>query len=652
MFRRLWGGVEQTSGTCDGGPDNQPAREQKGPDMPHTPAMPQAMQGQQDSLDIVVRGYVAYLVCSVALFTLCYHGALVLDWTFQTLSLVSGGLIAFFSLGWLVWMRRGLRGASRNTNSRAAWLLATLALACALLALFAVKPNADDTIYLANPLWDFENPAHPITGYYPFAFIEPQARLSILSLQANAMFCSVAASWLHVQPQDVYYFLLPSLAGLALPCVWYLLLRLFSENRAAVLAGVACVVLVLCLDGATHRAPGSFALVRIWQGKVILKALLTPFALWAMLRMLCAGGLFNGVLVFATGVAALGMSIVSAFYFPFLAALACGSHWLIFPRTAPLGRRILTPLLLVLYPVGLMLPQYLLIKNALSQLPSEKSWPVTLETLVEFVYGWPSPTLVAFGLGLTLLLVLKRFRLAAWTGLWAGVVLVGLLIPGMGKWVAENLTSHDTLWRIFYTLPFLLVAGLGVLALYERVSGSRPWSYAIWSGLGALLCLVASLAFVPGSISPFNPSDTAFAFPPRHKLPPNEVAIGRMVAGSDLPGGSMFAALPVSRTLPLLTSRFRQGELRSGFIMLPLTIFAGDIDKGLGRMAAHRFVGGQQLDATGKQALRKELENPYDYLVLHKSALEYPGVEHLLREKGYAPCMELPEALTLWRRGA
>ena len=204
--------------------------------------------------------------------------------------------------------------------------LLVFALAMAILASIAHRPDADDAMYLnmATTVADYPDRALlSFDGTLP----DPDVPLPEVAYRAHSL--------------EVLVGILSSASGLSAISIlhigiafWAALLAVFAQAELQKilvpnqwLLGTIVAVLVLLALGETHRGYGNFSFVRMHQGKGILLTAVIPLLIAYALRFMRTPSGENWWLLLITMIAASGVSSSGLIIAPIAAVLALFSAW-------------------------------------------------------------------------------------------------------------------------------------------------------------------------------------------------------------------------------------------------------------------------------------------------------------------------------------
>lgn len=280
----------------------------------------------------VLDGCLDVSVAALAVWTLLYWFALAgLDLTIALVLwvvAVAGVIVWRVRASWTAWL----------PPARAAQTWAVVAVALALAALSSVisRPDGDDASFVARSTWVADHGALPSGD---FVFSQPGwpatfgAVPNVSSIEA--LFGVVARATGLATGDVVYRFFVP-LATFA--AVWALgvLFRAWQARRPT--ASLLLTAVFLVLGGYAHATWGNLHLARIWQGKVVLLAILVPYLYAAVATVarprttpasrseLARIGALAGMI----GLAGIGCSSTAVFLVPLIAGAT--SLWLLVQR--------------------------------------------------------------------------------------------------------------------------------------------------------------------------------------------------------------------------------------------------------------------------------------------------------------------------------
>lgn len=229
--------------------------------------------------------------------------------------------------------------------------------------------------------------------HYLFSSHELFASFSWATAKAYEYMQAIVAFGFHLRFLDVYYFLMPALAGFLIPMALYLAIVQFSDDTFSAVIGTLVTSGVILSLGETHRTFGNFSFVRIFQGKAILLSLGIPlfvaFSMNYFAQPTYKTGL--GLLFLATGLVRLSSSAI--FMLPALACVLALAYMISTPRY--LLTRLVGYFACLVYVVAVALYVFFFWKLGLDNAsPANQGWPTTFLGHVNFFVRAkaPSPT--------------------------------------------------------------------------------------------------------------------------------------------------------------------------------------------------------------------------------------------------------------------
>lgn len=586
------------------------------------------------------------LLAAFAVFTFVYDLALIVPLSLRGVTLISAAACLLPLLASLRRVRSFLVELKADlvaqTREPAAWWLLLLCLVAGGVALLTHWFNADDSFYLSRAVLSWENFGSPIEATYPFAFTHG-AGGRFPSLPAWEHLWAAVAALIGCHPLDIYGNVGPFLAGALVPWAWAFLLDRISSTQRAVLVGVATLLILMLVDGTTHRGVAKFGLLRIWQGKVVLITVVAPLALAVTLDLLRGGRARDWLRLLVLGVAGVGLTTTSAFLLPILVGVAGGVYWLVERPPTPAWRSLLAALAVFAYPALCVLPFYRDLVGPKAIFADDVA--DNLHDILLGVYGRDlAPTVVTVLLALVSLMLLRRKRLLAWFALWGAVMAVPLEWKPSADFIVQHITSRDALWRLAYAGPCLLVAAVGIGEL-TTVRVLRWLVPAALAGAAVGAVVLAVLLIAP---SPYSTPDITFPeIAPR--APAKELATCRKLLDA-LPPGTLLAPRELSVVLPMLSSRLRLTNFRE-FDAAPQLVLDGRPEVAADLTAAHDYVSGLVNTPAGRHGLRRIAALGLDAVVLSPAMPQPQGAVDVLLATGFHE-ITLPSRYRAFVRGA
>lgn len=487
-------------------------------------------------LDAVVEvGVVAF-----AGWTLLYHAAIVLDLRPSAILIV--WIAVTTALVALRATRRGRRaspvlGGARNGPA------AIVALGVAVLASFLVRPDLDDASYVVRSTWVAERDDLG-TGDILFS----HGRWSALVgqdpyLPSFETLLGALARLTGISAGSVVYLVWVPLATFA--AIWSLWMMLRAWRLRSPLAGLALAVVLLLWGGAVHASWGNLHLGRIWQGKVVLLAVLVPATYaWCAAYWRSTPGPRRRralALVGASAVAAVGLSPAGVFVLPGVAVVGAVAG----AAARRPGRAVALAAVGCAYPLaaGVVTRFVGNVGDAAATVgPAINPWTRTLGT------GVPAVVVAVAGAVALLGALLPR-----WSGIRSPIgrvtaaasVLVAVLIgvPPVYDVISGLMGTDAIAWRAVWVVP--------VPALVAALASVVPWRRAP----GVLAGLVAAAALVVGGQPLWSGSNGAeLVRTPRWKMHTYDLTTARWIVDEAPRAGRYLARTGVVAAVGTMTT--------------------------------------------------------------------------------------------------
>ncbi len=339
-------------------------------------------------------------------------------------------------------------------------ILWVLAIACALIALCAHRPDRDDSFYVNLAVAAIDHPEDTLLSDDTLMGI-PGLPLHLVAYRVHSveLFYAVISYVTGIPAIYAFHWLSAAIGGLLMPLCFARLFRWLTPRRW--LWATIAMVFVLVAVGETHRWYGNFGLVRMWQGKAYFLFLLGPLIYAHALRFAARPKLTTWLLLAAAQISSVGCTSTALWAAPVAALIALSS--------------VLRPFVwrdLLLFFAGALSSTYLLIigsvlkgtvqkilQNKLQDLPVGTRLPEALTIMlgdshllffcmVAIVSAW---ALCPPGIG-------RRFAIVA-----PLAVLLVLLNPYLAEWIILHLTG-PAYWRGLWAMPLPLLMALVLIA--------------------------------------------------------------------------------------------------------------------------------------------------------------------------------------------
>lgn len=396
------------------------------------------------------------------------------------------------SIGMLAWWKP--KATSRHfRQNRSHWAaMAALVITAAAISLFTNRPDLDDGSFFHRALVAAENPHAPIALTDTSHDTPGLPAITPLHVFTSIeVVTALLARFFHIPQIIAIHLVLGTIANVMLPIVYFLVLRSFNARTGPAIFGTAVALAFLLICGDSHRDWGNFTIVRSWQGKCMLMALILPLSLMYALRFLLRGRKRDLLRLHATICCGIGLSGTALFLLPFVVGLAAVATWISTRFQWFVGRRVLLSTSILALPM------------IVSVLPWLGALPRLGDISFFLTGGWPTSRVANLGLVITVgsaalytayvtvLLICKpaEVKLRAFA-VYTGLVALLLLVPVSGN-LLMRIVTPGAYWRFAYAFMAPLLAGVTVIAVSAR-HGARPR----WMRLLMGTILVAATAFV------------------------------------------------------------------------------------------------------------------------------------------------------------
>jgi hypothetical protein len=367
----------------------------------------------------------------------------------------------------------GLRGEARATSGEdagkhVAWIVVLVASAAVCVTLVASRPDADDAFYRSISATLLRYPQQPVLLHDTlYRLPDVPILLQFYRLSNYDVLVATLAWFTGIDHLLVAYLVLPSLFAAFSVLGWaYLLRRIVPARWSWLLLILFPVVLAL---GEMHRDVGNFAFVRLFQGKAILVTGMVPVIAGAALRFVRYGGVRHWLLLFAAGIAALGVSASALFVAPAAAALGLAGGW---SMNAASSRRFAVGMLASAYVLGAGWVMVSVAHGGAGDLVSTSPMPAVMPILDD-TWGVWSTRLLLVALLAAWAFVRDPVR-ARYLSAGAFFFLLAVLNPYTVRFVADHLVGVRTYWRLTWALPLPLFLAVLLDGMIERAWHIRP----------------------------------------------------------------------------------------------------------------------------------------------------------------------------------
>ena len=425
------------------------------------------------------------------------------------------------------------------------WMvLAALIGIATIFALCSNRPDLDDCSFLQLAAQTLNHPGRPPLSFdAALGQIIPALRFAPYRIASYELLVAWIAEWSGLELSSVYYLLMPGLcSGLGMVVAFVFVRPFFSSRRVALLATTVFLLLMFAW-GETHIAYGNRVFVRLFQGKGLIIALTTPFAITVGLMMIRSPAPLLVMVLFVVNICAVGVSSSGLVMTVFTGLIICAAS-----VTRDLRKTVLACLsvgVTLAYPAALAL-----------WLATQKKSGISLSEVGTYL-----PINASLGLHVresaalaALLLCFAVFHAQRDNvrRLLVGCV-VGVILNPWFSFLIATITSRNMSWRLAWAAPVPLLVSIGLVAGL-RVDDHGPIfpvkKRALAVGLLSV-CPLSLFLFSPGwVVSPANHVVWGY---PAAKLPAEYHAARKIAAKIRhvRPHGTVLAHMDIAAWLPL-----------------------------------------------------------------------------------------------------
>ena len=472
---------------------------------------------------VLVGGYAALAAASAAVYA--FAGARwSITWLLLLLAAAAGAVLTYYrATGQL----RLSFHASEKRSAPGAFTAVAWAGALAILSLYLVRLDGDDTQYVHLSTWIAEHGEFPLRDtlfsdqVFPAIFYPPLSSF-------EALIGTVASAAGFSAPGLTYLGVSPVATALGVLALWRLL-RMWRAPMVGLALSTALIFLLMAAQ--EQQTFGNLFVGRIWQGKIVFLVILVPL-LFVLLQTFAERPTWKqGVLLVAAGTTAVGLTSSGAFLVPVLALGCLAPLALRSVRQAAIGF-----LAVSAYPLGS------LAVTAVIGLRTASEFDVVTGEIARFVLGTGLFAFVAVGAALVGPVLVPSRAAALMTGTTVVLVLI-LFAPPVPPLMLDITGIGRVLWRVVWIVPIAALAGVVATSVPARISSPA---------LRAVPAVVIWAVLIAWG-SPIWDAATVKSLP-SWKRPPQSIDAARQILERAEPGDIVLAPRTVSQTILIMSA--------------------------------------------------------------------------------------------------
>lgn len=356
--------------------------------------------------------------------------------------------------------------------------LIVLGIACALINVFTLRPDADDFSYFHRAVFGLLDLSAPISIHNNAHDIKSLPALSPVFLTSSLEVVeALVAKAFGIQPIFFYQQIIGSLTLFIFAAVYFLVFRYLRFSQYASLLGVAIIIFLYAFSGDSHQDWGNFTVVRVWQGKCILITLLVPLTALLTFQFLRTGSSSDLLRLHFVALSGIGLSGTAFFLIPFIVGISIlGAVPYQFKQTGFLHRILLLSSTLLFFVVILIVIKV----DLLPDVSNTAVWQVLsngnrrLELYVLEITVFVKKTTLVFYLisALGILWFYRRNSRIASLTISSLCVCVAIILPPVSSFLIK-LTLPGAYWRLAYASQMLLIIGLFSLLCFYGIKRNQ-----------------------------------------------------------------------------------------------------------------------------------------------------------------------------------
>jgi len=533
-------------------------------------------------------------------------------------------------------------GKGVSSHHRAQILLVVLSIAAGLLTASINRPDIDDSVYAPKAVFYTENPDSLLSNSITWVAGLPQHANSFVFQYYETLQASLA--WIFgANFLAIYHVAFPFLVGFLAFCSIYLLIGLFHREVHIKLAGAVFLVMLALLLGETHRAYGNFTIARAFQGKSVLFFL--GFYSWTYfsLRYFSEFKIRQVFFLATVGVALTALTTTALIYVPFLSLTLYlsffASRGTLFSADS---LRVGAGYFVALLPTAVLALMFR--EEALKVMPAGSSinsgFPSNFLGQIHLLVSRDFP-ISPFLFVLSFFLIVRLSEHRKFFVLWILIPLVLFLNPFVSGFVIRHITTENAYWRMFYLLPFPLIAAVAFCDLLKNTKKFQVTASVTFVILFALIFVSPSSVFRRDNSASFELLSYKIHEPIRSFVENFKQSFSP---------GTCLAPVEVSSNLVIYTSKFPQYYLREDYLSFIVENYLGKNNAQERVLAANYLYASSAADEAKAAFHRMISQDIPDYVVLSPYSSNTTEASGYLSSAGYHSTNFQDSGYQVWRR--
>jgi Family of unknown function (DUF6077) len=508
--------------------------------------------------------------------------------------------------------------------------LLLISLCGAILSASINRPDMDDSIYVPKAVFYAENPDSVIdksVNWIAFPDKLPTTGVFQYYEITQAAFASV----LDRGYLNFYHIIFPGIVGFCMCLTMFMLLRVFESQQNIALLTMPFFILLLMALGEAHRSYGNFAIARAFQGKCMFLSVGVPAWVYFSIRYFLLQDKLSWIALAALGLGMAGATTTAMIFLPFLSLAIMASYYVNENKPDFTFSDLKLPIyyFATLIPLAAMtLDFYFYAINHISAgssitLGFPNRFDEQRQLLTNPEYPLSSMVFVFSSAIVGLFSEYRKFFSA-----WILLIIALFLNPIVSDFIIKNITTETIYWRLFYLLPFPLVACVAFSILLR----GNNWIPRASSVLLSVLFLYTAFW---GPTSVLRPENGAVLGDAGYKISEHHLVATQEIADR-IPPSSMFSPLEISSNIMLLSSHYPQFHMREDYLGLMLSS-VGHAQEFNDRAKAYAYLYNKQTSESNKLSFIKIVTGKIrpNYVVVRNKSTNHEEIMKILLQEGY-----------------